>query len=143
MNRSIHLLLLSIVCYNLGFSQNRDSSARITKETFRYDLNVEIEAGFPGGELAWNKYLEKNINVNIPEQKGAKKGEYKITIDFSIDKMGSTTNLKANTNFGFGMEDELIRVIKNSPRWSPGIQKGKPLDVNRRQSFTFIISGED
>ena len=35
---------------------------------------VEIEASFKGGESAWRKYLERNLNPNVPVDNGAPEG---------------------------------------------------------------------
>lgn len=136
-----YLILPLLLFTKFVLSQSNDSATIKIKDTFVYDINVEYEAQFPGGDLAWKKYLSKNIDANIPAINGAKNGEYKITIQFTITKDGLTSDIKADTHFGFGMEDEVIKAIKSSPKWDPYIQKGKPISVNRKQSFTFIISG--
>jgi len=32
---------------------------------------------------------------------------------------GNINNIVANTNFGYGMEKEVIRIIKKGPKWTP------------------------
>ncbi|MGM2755216.1 hypothetical protein ACS2QP_28180, partial [Bacillus cereus group sp. Bce019] len=41
---------------------------------------VEHPADFPGGEIGWQKYLQKNINLNIPIEKGAPPGKYVVKV---------------------------------------------------------------
>ena len=111
-----------------------------SNESFVYNTNVDYEAQFPGGDLAWKKYLSKNIDADFPTINGAKKGEYVVTVQFKIGIDGLTSDIKADTYFGFDMEDELVKAIRNSPRWMPYVQKGKPIVVTRKQSFTYVIS---
>src|SRR6185436_14474429 len=76
--------------------------------------NVNRIAAFPQGDHAWNQYLYKNIDADIPQINGAKKGEYMVTVQFTIGKDGLISDEKANTHFGFGMEEQIINAIKNS-----------------------------
>jgi hypothetical protein len=54
----------------------------------------------------------------------------------------SAADLKALTNFGYGMEEEALRVIKRSPRWVPAIHQANEVTAYRRQPITFQISAE-
>ncbi len=61
-------------------------------------------------------------------------------VQFIIEKTGDISIGKAVTNSGYGMEEELIRVIKKSPKWFPAIQFSKPVKAYRRQPVTFVVS---
>jgi hypothetical protein len=57
-----------------------------------------------------------------------------------IDKEGNHSNYKALSNIGYGMEDEAIRIIKESPKkWIPGLQNGKRVPVIHKAYISFII----
>jgi len=43
---------------------------------------VQIEAKFPGGPDAWQKYLERNLNSNVPVDNGAPPGNYTVIVSF-------------------------------------------------------------
>ncbi len=73
---------------------------------------VEIEAKFPGGESAWRKYLERNLNPNAPVDNGAPEGTYTVYVQFVVSKDGSISDVKALTNHGYGMEAEAIRSLR-------------------------------
>jgi hypothetical protein len=103
---------------------------------------VEIEAAFPGGYPGWTSFLQKNLNSNVPVDKGAREGKYTVITQFVVDKNGKISDLKALTHFGFGMEEEVLRVMKLSPGWSPAIQDGHPVKAYRKQPVTFVISAE-
>jgi hypothetical protein len=105
---------------------------------------VEIEDSFPGGEPAWRKFLEKNLNAAIPLNNGAPSGTYTVVIQFVVSKDGSLSDIKALTNHGYGMEKEVIRILKFSPKWEPAIAGGVPIKAYRKQPVTFqlVIDGE-
>jgi TonB-dependent SusC/RagA subfamily outer membrane receptor len=100
---------------------------------------VETEPGFPGGETAWRKYLEKNLNALVPTNNGAKEGTYKVQIKFLVDKEGDITSINALTHHGYGMEEEVIRVIAKGPKWIPAKQNGHIVNAYKTQPVTFVI----
>jgi periplasmic protein TonB len=61
---------------------------------------------------------------------------------FIVDKSGKISNVKAETNHGYGMEKEVVRVIKKRPNWIPAMQNGNIVKAYRRQPVTFVISEE-
>lgn len=55
--------------------------------------------------------------------------EGKVFISFVIEKDGSITDVKVKRSVGGGLDEELVRVIKSMPNWSPARQNGKPVRV--------------
>ena len=103
---------------------------------------VEVEPSFPGGDVAWRRYLERNANSMVPVDKGAPSGVYKVMVQYIVKDDGSIHDVKALTSFGYGMETEAIRVLENSPAWSPAMQNGKKVNAYRKQPITFIVEEE-
>ncbi|MBI2729472.1 MAG: TonB family protein [Sphingobacteriales bacterium] len=103
---------------------------------------VEIEAGFPGGQGAWSKYLTNNLNSQAPADNGAPEGSYRVLVQFVVDKEGMVSDVKALTSYGYGMEDEAIRAIKKGPRWIPAEQNGRKVKAYRTQPIVFQVTGE-
>ena len=71
-----HLLLLS------GYSYSQDTSRhqQVTVDSSIFQ-KVEFESEFPGGDAAWIRYLQNNLNANIPIKNKAKKGTYRVVIN--------------------------------------------------------------
>ena len=103
---------------------------------------VEIEASFKGGESAWRKYLERNLNPSAPVDNGAPEGTYTVYVQFVVSKDGSISDVKALTSHGYGMEAEAARVIKKGPAWTPAIQNGRSVNAYRKQPITFQVLSE-
>jgi periplasmic protein TonB len=97
---------------------------------------VEIETSFNGN---WIKFLERNLNGNVPVDNGAPAGKYTVLVQFVIDQEGKVSEIKPLTNLGYGMEQEAIRVLKKADKWKPAIQNGRPVKTYRRQPITFQI----
>jgi protein TonB len=103
---------------------------------------VEIEASFKGGESAWRKYLERNLNPSAPVDNGAPEGLYTVYVQFVVSKDGSISDVRALTKHGYGMEEEAVRVIKKGPAWTPAIQNGRSVNAYRKQPITFQVQSE-
>ena len=103
---------------------------------------VDIEATFPGGESAWRKYLEKNLNPNVPVENGAPVGIYTVIVQFIVDKTGAISDIKTLTNFGYGMEQEVMRIMKKSPMWTPARQNNSTVKAYRKQPIVFVLEDE-
>ena len=137
---------------------NYDEKGIITSEVFftgqtgiyyRYDSgNVKIdsvysregwETTFPGEQSGWIRYLQKNLNANIPVTDGAPDGTYQVIVKFIVAKDGSISNVMPETKWGYGMEMEVMRIMSFCPKWKPAIQYGRNVNAYRRQPITFIV----
>jgi GldM third domain/Gram-negative bacterial TonB protein C-terminal len=103
---------------------------------------VDVEATFSGGDRAWRKYLEQNLNPNVPVENGAPVGIYTVIVQFIVDKSGAVSDIKTLTNFGYGMEQEVIRIMKKSPMWTPASQNNSTVKAYRKQPITFVLEDE-
>jgi antitoxin component YwqK of YwqJK toxin-antitoxin module len=118
--------------------------------TDAYDINNKPikdfiyfrEAEFAGGDDEWMTFLSKNIKSKVPVKKGAPEGQYQVIIWFIVDTDGKLVNIEPETSRGFGMEEEVMRVIKRSPKWMPAIWLNNPVKAYRRQPLTFMGSEE-
>jgi antitoxin component YwqK of YwqJK toxin-antitoxin module len=98
------------------------------------------EAEFPGGISAWKEFIIKRLRPDVPVKNKAPVGQYTVYVQFIIDTDGSVSDIKPLTKFGYGMEEEVVRFIKSSPRWIPAQLYGKKVKAYRRQPITFAIS---
>jgi hypothetical protein len=80
--------------------------------------------------MLFYKYVGNNFKV--PE---GFKGKGKIYLRFFIEKDGSLTEIEIIRDLGFGLGDEAIRVLKESPKWIPGSVNGSPV----RMTFSIPI----
>jgi GldM C-terminal domain/Gram-negative bacterial TonB protein C-terminal len=140
-NKTI-LLLLLIFMTTAGFGQTTSPSDTIVANDKLF-MRVDEEASFPGGETAWRTFLEKNLNPNVPVDNGAPLGKYTVYVQFVVDVNGNTSDVKALTNHGYGMEREVVQLIKKSGLWSPAMLNAAPVNAYRKQPVTFMVTQED
>lgn len=103
---------------------------------------VEVEASFPGGDYAWRRYYQNNVHANTPKANGAPEGIYQVIVRFIVSKDGSISDVVAETQHGYGMEAEAVKVIKNAPKWVPAQQNGRNVSSYKRQPITFVVNGD-
>ncbi len=120
-------------------SEIPSTSSTLTVPAASFESKV-INASFPGGDAAWKKYLERYLDKETAINNNAPAGEYKVIIVFKVDTEGRISDVKAETNFGYGMETEAVRVIKRGPNWIPAQQNDQKLNVYRRQPVTFMVT---
>lgn len=103
---------------------------------------VDTLASFTGGKTAWNKHVERYLNANVGSKNGAKQGTYKVKIRFVVTKEGEIKNCIPVTQHNYGFEDEVIKVIKFSPKWVPAKLNGLNVSSWTELVITFKVSSE-
>jgi periplasmic protein TonB len=104
--------------------------------------SVQVEAKFPGGQGAWTKFLERNLNNQTPADNGAAPGNYTVTVSFLVDKEGNISQVQALTDPGYGCASEAVRVIQKGPKWIPAIQNGRNVIYRQKQNITFQVTDQ-
>jgi hypothetical protein len=84
---------------------------------------IDVKPEFPGGVGALNGFIKQNFKKTKEAQKG------KIYATFIIEKDGSLSDIKILRDLGNGSGTEALRVLKSSPKWTPGIQNNKIIRV--------------
>lgn len=68
-------------------------------------------------------------NLKYPQEAKEKGIEGKVFVQFIVDKDGKLTEVMAIKGIGGGCDEEAVRVLKASPKWSPASVMGKPVKV--------------
>ncbi|RLD48169.1 MAG: energy transducer TonB, partial [Bacteroidetes bacterium] len=66
----------------------------------------------------------------------------RIFINFIVEPDGIVSDVKILKGIGGGCDKEALRVVKNMPRWEPGVQKGKPVRVSYNLPIKFTLKGK-
>lgn len=102
----------------------------------------EVPASFPGVKDAWQKYLERNLNIDLPVTKGAPPGKYTVIVSFIVSSDGTVSNVKADNDPGYQTAEEAVRIMVKGPKWVPAQQKGNWVTSKVKQSITFSVTEE-
>ena len=126
--KKLFLLFNFIIIANIYFSQ-------IAPEELM-DIEVDIEAEYPGGLKELSKFI--STNLNYPQSAIDKNRQGKCFINFIIEKNGAVSNIKLAKKVKRCREcnREAIRVIKMMPRWKPAYKNNQPV----RSRFTLPIN---
>lgn len=98
---------------------------------------VETQPEPIGGMASFYKHVGQQMKY--PNQARRMGIEGKVFVQFVIDKQGNLTEVKAIKGIGAGCDEEAVRVIQNSPSWSPGKQRGRPVKVRMILPITFKL----
>lgn len=85
---------------------------------------VERLPEFPGGMVAFMKWLTQNLKYPPSAQKAKMQGE--VTVAFIVNSDGTTSDAKIIKSAGTLFDSEALRVVRIMPRWKPGEDHGKP-----------------
>ena len=88
---------------------------------------VEVMPEFPGGQKALYSYMGENIKY--PEEAKKKGLSGTVYVTFIILEDGRVSNAEILRGAGNGFDEEALRVVKAMPKWKPGTQDGKPVNV--------------
>ena len=102
---------------------------------------VEQVPEFPGGVTAFSQFLAKNIRY--PAEARDKNVQGRVIISFIVETDGTLTNFKVARSVGSGTDEEAIRVLAMSPKWSPGLQNGHKVRVTYSVPISFTLSTDE
>jgi TonB family protein len=96
------------------------------------------EAEFNGGESAWQAYLKKSIDKDFAVKRDRDTTFPSAEVSFTIDEQGQVTNPKITRSSGFkNVDKDALRVISDSPKWSPAISYNKAIKANKVQTVIY------
>jgi hypothetical protein len=122
---------VTVVGYGSGNNKNENPQAK-------------TPALFPGGNIAWEKYLMRNLNRDVLKKNNAPFGKYTVIVSFIVEKDGGIKEVRAENDPGYGTKAEAERIIIKGPKWSPAKdEKGQPLRYRQKQPIAFVYLNEN
>jgi len=82
---------------------------------------------------AFRTYIQQNLNYPVIAQENGISG--RVYVQFDIGPDGNVTNAVVVRGVDPSLDKEALRVVRSSPKWKPGSQRGRPVRVR----FTFPI----
>lgn len=82
-------------------------------------------ATYPGGQTALNKYLADNMKY--PPQAREENIEGTVYASILVDEQGNIVEVSFPKPLGYGLEEEVSRVIKGMPKLIPAEDQSKPV----------------
>jgi TonB family protein len=105
----------------IGYGVAGDDEANVEKV---FDV-VDQSPEFPDGNVL--KFVAENIFYPVKAQENKMEG--KVTVKFVIKSDGSIDNVRILRGVSESLDNEAIRIVKAMPKWIPGRQNGKAVNV--------------
>ena len=105
----------------------------VEEEAIPFQL-VEQKPKFKGGDAnEFSKWV--NSNLVYPEIAKENGVQGRVTLQFTVNVDGSVTNVKVLRGVDSSLDKEAVRVVSNSPKWTPGKQRDRAVKV----TYTFPV----
>lgn len=97
---------------------------------------VETMPTFRGGDLnVFRNWVNKR--TRYPEEAITNKIRGTVFLTFIVEKDGTVSNVTVIKGVHPLLDDEAVKAIASSPKWSPGLQRGQPVRVRFQIPLTF------
>lgn len=148
--KKIIVLSIFCLCSNILLAQTKsdetvaptteNQAAKSEPEIYKV---VEQMPEYPGGITALHKFIIET--VKYPDTATENEIEGLVKVKFVVDEQGEIRDVKASNKpyFGYGLEEEAVRVVKMLPRWKPGKNNGKPVKVYFQIPIRFALPKEE
>lgn len=129
----IFLLCISAVSTSFGQLLLEEMTAPNSGPNFIYDFGQPTEQvsrwpGFVGGQAGFIKFMADYIHY--PEKARQKQVGGQFIAEFLVELDGTISKVSLKNELGFGLEEEVLRVLMLLPKWSPALDKnGEPMKV--------------
>ena len=125
MKKLFLIMLLAFVSVN-AYSQSDDTDNDV------YNM-VDQSAKFQDGYNSIIKFVQENIKFPAEAKENNVHGRLMLSV--VVEKDGSLSDITVKKGLGYGLDEEIVRIIKMMPKWQPAQHKGKTV----RQSQTILI----
>lgn len=114
------------------------SSGQDGTETDEPFFLVEIMPTFRGGGLdEFRNWVTKR--TNYPQAAIDKRIRGTVTLTFIVEKDGSVTNVTIVKGVDPLLDEAAVKAISESPKWTPGLQRGEPARVRFLIPLNFLL----
>ena len=98
---------------------------------------VDIQAGYPGGIMAWNRYLNNNFKYPKAAKKAKVQGD--VSVRFVVETDGKTHNFEIMSGPD-ELREESLDLVRQSGNWTPAIQNGKKVRSYKIEIFYYRLN---
>jgi TonB family protein len=127
---------------NVALNQDMTQLSEVVVVGFDSEKALEDEgrlefASPVGGRSAFKQYLETSLVY--PQLALQNNIEGRVTIQFTVETSGDLSNFKVIRGIGYGCDEEVIRLVKKGPKWSPTRRDTEPITGRMRVRVKFRL----
>jgi TonB family protein len=79
--------------------------------------------------------------IDYPDEARKKGIQGTVVVQFVVDATGKVTNVEVSKGIGGGCDEAVLRVLREMPRWTPGVKDGRKVDVRFYFPVQFKLDG--
>ncbi len=131
--QTVPFLLLALIFSTCFFSI--EASAQTEPDSVY--MEVDEMPSPPGGMEGWTSYLSENMKY----PKAAKEANVQgmVIVTFVVLENGELSTPEILRGIGKGCDEEVIRLVKESQKWTPGKKDGKAVKTRMRLPVKFEL----
>ena len=109
----------------------------VEEETVPFVL-VEQKPSFQGGDAnAFSRWIAQHLDYpEIAKENGV---EGRVVLEFTVLKDGTLGNLRVLRSVDPSLDKEALRVVSSSPKWEPGRQRDRAVNVTYQFPVVFQL----
>lgn len=101
-------------------------------------IPLNVAPKFQGGDVAtFSLWVSKNLKYPTAAMERGAQGQ--VVVDFIIETDGSVSNVMVANSVDPDLDKEAIRVVKSSPKWTPGQKDGHDVRISYQIPVTFKL----
>ncbi len=121
-----------------GTGKGDDLTGQDGTETDEPFFQVEVMPSFKGGDLTkFREWVGKR--TRYPQDAYERKIRGTVFLTFIVEKDGSVSNVTIVKGVFESLDREAEKAISESPKWTPGLQRGQPVRVRFSIPLTFMF----
>jgi TonB family protein len=129
--------LLSLILMMSGYCLAQSDKA--SSDTGKSSEEVVItQPEFKGGIEKMYQYITDNFIY--PEDAAKRSVNGKMEVEFTVEKTGDITYVGIIKGLDYSIDDEVLRLLKAMPRWTPATKNGVPVRYKVSMPLTIRAS---
>lgn len=130
------LLFMAFSCSN-SIDDSKSQNSTVVQKAEKADTTIDKMPEFPGGQEAMSKFIIDNVKYPETAKKSGTEG--KVFVTFTVAKTGKLEKIRISQKGNELLDNEAIRVMSAMPNWTPGEDKGAPVDVEMTLPIAFKL----
>jgi len=119
-------MMLALLSMGMTYAVNGRSADQVVEDEEVFQ-NVDKKPEFPGGQTALERFIKNHLRHPVSVREGDLNG--RVVCEFVVNKDGSVSDIEVVRSNYPTMNDEVVRMLQEMPRWEPGELNGESVRV--------------
>lgn len=133
--RKIAFTLVLMLVFGSAFAQSSKDSVKTSTQSSEV---VITQPEFKGGIEKMYEYITTNFQYPDEAKKRSVRG--KLEVEFTVEKSGDITYVGILKGIDYSIDEEVLRLLKAMPRWTPATKNGEPVRYKVSMPITIRAS---